>query len=88
MKLFKVETKGLGEFMVIADNVELAEKFVTRMFDGQNYGNSNDRRIKCINYIDEEPSGALSNCELPFLSDRSKTLLIVSNWPLVLKETK
>lgn len=85
MKLIIITTKGLGEFPVIAESAQQAEDFVTAMLSQQDYGFSDDRKVISIEFTDEEPIESLRNKDWPFLSDKQKRLLIVANWPRVLK---
>ncbi len=80
MNLYLLTTNGLGDYHVIANNPTEAQEFLKQTLDKQNYGFSYQRRVTNIQWIAEEPSTALSDKSQPFLSDKSKKLLIIANW--------
>lgn len=53
MKLFRLETVGLGDYWVIANDPTEAEIALGKILDGSNYGFYEKRTVKTINYIAE-----------------------------------
>jgi len=78
--LYLLTTKGLGNYHALANDPTEAQDSLKRILDEQNYGNSDDRRIVNIEWIAEAFGKSSSNDTKPFLSDKSKRLLIVSHW--------
>jgi hypothetical protein len=45
MNLYSLQTKGLGEFYVVAGDATQADQELTRRLDDKNYGISDDRLV-------------------------------------------
>lgn len=54
MILYKIITRGLGDFYVIANNTLEAEEHLTGKLNQLNYGHYNNRKIKTITLITEK----------------------------------
>lgn len=78
--LYLLTTRGLGEYHVLANDPTEAESTLKRIFDEQKYGSSDDRRIVNIKWLAEAFSKSSNDETKPFLSDKSKRLLIVQHW--------
>lgn len=78
--LYLVTTNGLGDYHVIADDPNTAQGALKAILDEQNYGNTDDRRVVNIKWLAEAFGQALHDKTKPFLSDKTKRLLIVQNW--------
>lgn len=73
MKLYLLETKGLGDYYVIAKDVLEAETILTNELDRADYGFSKDRLVIGIRLITQEvgefPAGR------PNFNDQSRLLV-------------
>ena len=78
--LYLVTTSGLGDYHVLANDPTEAQNSLKRILDEQNYGTSDHRRIISIKWLAEAFGKSLSDDTKPFLSDKSKRLLIVKDW--------
>jgi hypothetical protein len=78
--LYLVTTSGLGDYHVLANDPTEAQNSLKRILDEQSYGTFDDRRITNIKWLAEAFSKSLNDNTKPFLSDKSKRLLIVSHW--------
>ncbi len=78
--LYLLTTNGLGDYYVLANDPTEAQKALIKILDDQNYGLYNDRRVINIKWITESFGKSLNDETKPFLSDKSKRLLIVKHW--------
>lgn len=78
--LYLVATSGLGDYHVLANDPTEAQNALKRILDEQSYGMSADRRIINIEWLAEAFDKSLHDSTKPFLSDKSKRLLIVHHW--------
>jgi len=76
-KLYLLTTEKLGQWYAIADDPTEAEKCLLKIFDDQDYGFKNDRKVKVIECIAEEPTIYKNR---PILDKNSLHLLVVANW--------
>lgn len=77
--LYFVTTQGLGDFHILANDPTEAQNALKKILDEQNYGTSDSRRITNIKWLAEAFGQALQDKSKPFLSDKSKRLLIVQH---------
>ncbi len=80
LKLYSLETVGLGDFYCLAENASLAEESLIKILDESDYGFSSKRKVKTIRWLSDAFKESLSDKGLPFLSDQNARLLIVSEW--------
>ena len=78
--LYLVTTNGLGDYHVLANDPTEAQNALKRILDEQSYDTSDDRRITNIKWLAESFGKSLQDDAKPFLSDKSKRLLIVQHW--------
>ena len=51
MQLFKVETRGCGDFFVVSTDFNAAAKAVSDELDSQDYGYSTDRQVTRVEFL-------------------------------------
>lgn len=78
--LYLVTTNGLGDYHVLANDPTEAQNALKRILNEQRYGTPDDRRIINIKWLAEAFDTSLQDDAKPFLSDKSKRLLIVQHW--------
>ena len=77
--LYLVTTNGLGDYHVLANDPTEAQNVLKRILDEQSYGTDDARRITNIKWLAEAFGKSLQDDAKPFLSDKSKRLLIVQH---------
>ena len=70
MKLYTLQTKGLGEFYVLADNPHDADTKLQKLFSENNYGYISDRLVMNTRLITEETG------KKPFVFSEEKRFII------------
>lgn len=78
--LYLVTTSSFCDYHVLANDPTEAQDALKRILDEQKYGTSDDRRITNIKWIAKAFDKSLHDDKKPFLSDKSKRLLIVQHW--------
>lgn len=78
--LYLLTTKGLGDFHIIANDPTEAQNALIKILQEQDYGLSEHRHVMNIQWLAEAPKESLQRDGKPFLSDKSKRLLIVKDW--------
>lgn len=74
MKLYKIETKGLGTYHIVANHPTEAENRLVDLLTDADYGFTEDRRVQIITLISDEVFMHGGNPK-PFFSDKNKLIL-------------
>lgn len=75
ISLYKVHTKGCGDFFVVAESFDKASEVVTDTLDDLNYGYSDGRRVTSIDLVRTHHT---YNGK-PFLSGGDINLFLIQN---------
>lgn len=73
MKLYRLQTKGLGDYWVIADNAHEADQKLTKLLDAADYGFSKERLVISTALISEHVRDLLPEAK-PHFSDQHRLI--------------
>lgn len=73
MKLYCLQTKGLGDYYVIAPNAHVADQILTKELSDSGYGFQSDRRVITTRLITEQIG------KKPFVFSEKRRLIIPEN---------
>lgn len=76
MKLYLIKTARLGEYYVVADNLNEAEFILKNNLDAADYGFTDARKLKSIDVITSEVHEFAGK---PFFSDGDRLLIKMYN---------
>lgn len=80
MTLFKLTTRSLGNFYVLANDATEAKDMLEKSLDEGKYGFYDDRRVNNIEIVTNVIEQGLTKDSKPYFFDKFARLLIVNDW--------